>query len=1328
MNQSSNKIEFSFFSIAKKISYSKIQITNKFLYSNDFFNVCQGGLLDSKMGSNKKNFFCEICKENFKKCFGHFGYLKLFLPVFNIGYLKTVHIILQLICKSCSKILIEPGEKKDKIWKNIKNLKKKNENNQIQILTRIVQKYRKSNFCYNCFSKNGTIKKNGNFNFIHEINYEQKNSLTDLNQSNCVLNFLEISYLNPLSVFILFQQIKTEELEFLDMDKFEVRPENLLICYVPIPPISLRPSIFISETTTNEDDLTLKLSEIQFFNFQLKKNLEKEISLFNINENWNILQIECTKYLNSESFLFGLEKHSFKGLFQRLKGKNGRFRGNLTGKRVDFSGRTVISPDPNLQLNLIGFPIQMAMKLSFPEKVTKINYQRLQRNVFRGSKKFPGAIFLINLKKNKQFIFGEEKNTKNLEIKEGFKIERHLKNNDIILFNRQPSLHRISIMSHRIKIIFGKTFKFNECVCKPYNADFDGDEMNIHVPQTQKARAEAISILNLAININSPGTGEAQIAAIQDFLSASFLLTCKDQFFSLSEFGSIHAILDIHDSNKNLFLPSILKPLKLWTGKQIFSLIISINLKKKFFFLQKKNRSSIKNDQLFQKSEKIYSLNEDQCSPFFCPYDGWILFKKGYLMAGQIGKNSIGSGNKNSLINLFLNFHSYWSVLKCLNQISQFTSRWFSNYGFSFGIKEVLPKFDLIKKKKKLIFNCYNLCEALQNFFFFKKFQKKYSQKNPELLIQKIFGKLREDMGKNCFNFFDIIKNSGSIMVISGSKGSLINILQMSVCLGQQSIAGNRITKGFFKRVLPHFEIELLINNPKFKGFIDKNFYDGLNGIDFFFHSIAGREGLIDTAVKTSETGYLQRRMMKTLEDIIIFYDSSTRTSDGRMIQLKFEEDSIDPDKISFLNNYFQFSIDTFSNEVFCKNKKVEYFENLTFLRAFSFSNMDNLPFFFNLRNFYFSSFFFFDLNMIYKLSSIEKNCEKIKAISKKVQIHPGNCVGAIAAQSLGEPGTQMTLQTFHSAGVQEINITQGVPRINEIMNTSKNIINSLMKFNFLKSKKKENIYKSKIEIEKICLGEICEKIDFIFNPNIIYLDIHLKADSFLKLGINITPKKIIQIIQKHENFISKSRFFVQKNNEIIRIFPKNYKKKKNFSIFEIINLNENWKKSLSKITIFGFIESQGITVVQNFHFSSFFLKTKNFLNILKIDLVEKNTIYCSHIISIFETLGIEASRQSIILEIEKIFNTNKITINNKHLSLLADVMTYKGELLGITRYGLAKMKQNTFVLASFEKTIENLFSASIKNSHDSISGVSENIIIGKNPLIGTGIVNLINV
>nr|SVE78682.1 EOG090X00FC [Daphnia lumholtzi] len=329
-----------------------------------------------------------------------------------------------------------------------------------------------------------------------------------------------INMLNPLDILCLFERIPDEDIQFLLMNPEHGHPKDMILTRVPVPPVCIRPSVVSDlKAGTNEDDLTMKLTEIVFLNDVIVKHRLMGAKSQMILEDWDFLQLQCALYINSELSGIPLNmqpKKASRGIVQRLKGKQGRFRGNLSGKRVDFSGRTVISPDPNLRIDQVGVPELVAKILTFPTRVNEANIELMRKLVRNGADVYPGANYLQEKDSDfKKFLKYGNRDSIARNLKLGDLIERHMMDEDIVLFNRQPSLHKLSIMCHRAKVLPHRTFRFNECVCTPYNADFDGDEMNLHLPQTEEARAEAWILMGNKYNLVTPRNGELLIAAIQ---------------------------------------------------------------------------------------------------------------------------------------------------------------------------------------------------------------------------------------------------------------------------------------------------------------------------------------------------------------------------------------------------------------------------------------------------------------------------------------------------------------------------------------------------------------------------------------------------------------------------------------------------------------------------------------------------------------------------------------------------------------------------------------------------------------------------------------------
>lgn len=265
----------------------------------------------------------------------------------------------------------------------------------------------------------------------------------------------------------------------------------------------------------------------------------------------------------------GTAKHKtgkpIKAIRARLKGKEGRLRGNLMGKRVDFSARTVITPDPNLRLDELGVPIQIAMNLTVPEIVTTHNYDYLKTLVDRGANDWPGAKYIKRID-GKYIDLAELKNRTDQHLEVGYTVERHLNNNDYVIFNRQPSLHKMSLMGHRVKVLAFQTFRLNLSVTSPYNADFDGDEMNMHVPQSLETKAEIKEIMAVPRQIVAPQGNKPCMGIVQDSLLGIYRLTKRDTFLDKASVMNILMFID-YDLERGLPQPAILKPKPLWTGK-----------------------------------------------------------------------------------------------------------------------------------------------------------------------------------------------------------------------------------------------------------------------------------------------------------------------------------------------------------------------------------------------------------------------------------------------------------------------------------------------------------------------------------------------------------------------------------------------------------------------------------------------------------------------------------------------------------------------------------------------------------------------------------------
>eukprot|EP00536_Pseudo-nitzschia_multiseries_P010257 jgi/Psemu1/319821/estExt_fgenesh1_pm.C_3060011 len=1358
-------IQFGLLSPAEMQRLAEFQVTSRELFCMPSRNPAPGGCLDPRLGVSDKVSTCATCKKKLQDCAGHFGYIRLALPVFHIGYLRHTLQILQCVCKTCSRILLDNSER-EQYLERMRNPKTdvlaKN-----ATLKKVIDKCKKSKQCPYCGAVNGTVKKITGvptLKLVHE-KYKGRHSEDELDHLMDNLTMAmdhnkdlvtvmtganpPFEDLLPNKVLEIFKRIPDEDCEVVWLDPLNGRPETLILESILVPPVPIRPGVKVEfGGGSNEDDLTVKLQEILDINVALEMALTKGNPPRTIMEEWDYLQTQVAQYFNGESP--GIQRpigaKPIRGLCQRLKGKQGRFRQNLSGKRVDFSARTVISPDPNLLVNQVGVPKRVAMTMTYPERVSRYNKKKLQQRVRNGPHVHPGAN-LVRAGDGKGFdkslAFGDrEKIARSL--REGDIVERHMEDGDIVLFNRQPSLHRVSIMAHRAKVMEWRTFRFNICVCAPYNADFDGDEMNMHLPQTEEARAEANLLMGVHNNLTTPRNGEPLVAASQDFLSASYILTQTDRFYTYEQFCQLVTYFGDAVEKIDIPPPTLVKPMKLWTGKQVFTTM-----------LQPNNETKIKVS--FATKEKNYIGNKH-----FCKNDGWVDFRRGELISGNIAKKTIGDGSKTGLIFTVLRDYGSIESAKLLDRWSKFCGRYMGIHrGFSIGINDVTPSDDLTKMKHEILLEGYKKSEA--NLDLYDKGELELRPgcdllQSLEEILNGILGRLRESAGQEAMKQLPW-SNAPRIMAACGSKGSPLNISQMISCVGQQAVGGMRIQNGFVGRTLPHFEVDSL--TPSAKGFVANSFYTGLTATEFFFHAMGGREGLVDTAVKTAETGYMARRLMKALEDLSMQYDKTVRNSENTVVQFVYGDDGLNPNVME--NNdrpvdFGRLSMTIRENFPYRDEKtlgpeelksivrsklKEKRFQSLLpegaeilkeiseFFDSMAKKQIDLLNDF-RGKSVELSSLTWTSCR--FTLSQLNKFLDITLDKCTASYVEPGEAVGAIGAQSISEPGTQMTLKTFHFSGISSMNVTLGVPRLKEIINASKLISTPIITVKLEQDDNKIAARVVKAGIEKTTLGQVSKYIKEVISPNACYISIELDMDAIDQLKLNVDSESVRNSVLRGCRGVTRPAILrllddvdvkVKRgcNNKLRIYVPSRNKGSTYFCMQELKNILPN-------------VIVQGIPSVNRAVINETDKDGKQTYNLLVEGYglqdvmgspgIDGNHTWTNHIIEVENVLGVEAARTQIASEISYIMSAYGIGIDSRHLLLLSDVMTFKGEVLGITRFGVSKMRESVLHLASFEKTTDHLFDASVHGRTDEVVGVSECIIMGTPIPIGTGLPNML--
>ncbi|MCE8424570.1 MAG: DNA-directed RNA polymerase subunit A' [Candidatus Methanoperedens sp.] len=818
-------------------------------YDDDGFPI-EMGLMDTRLGVIDPGLRCKTCGGRAGECPGHFGHIELVAPVIHVGFAKLIRKVLRATCRTCGALLLTIDQKK-KYVEQIKTLRRMGQPIE-EIVTEVFKEARKAGTCQYC----GEVQQ--------EIKFEKPTTYVENEHK-----------LMPTDIRARLEKMTDEDIEVIGMDPQNARPEWIILTVLPVPPVTMRPSITLESGQRSEDDLTHKLVDIIRINQRFQENREAGAPQLIIEDLWELLQYHVTTFIDNAVSGVPPARHRsgrpLKTLSQRLKGKEGRFRGSLSGKRVNFSARTVISPDPNLRIFEVGVPLEIAKELTITLNVTPRNIDEVKEYVRRGPENHPGANYIVRAD-GRRVKITDKNSTEMADLVElGWKVDRQIKDKDVVLFNRQPSLHRMSIMAHEIKVLPNKTFRLNPAVCPPYNADFDGDEMNMHIPQTEEARAEAKILMHVAENILSPRFGGPIIGGIHDHISGLFLLTNSKDKINKVDALELLAKSEIRElpepagkENKRPY----------WTGKQIFSQILPKGLNLEF------------------KAEICEQC--DICKGVDCEHDAYVVIKDGVLETGSIDEKAIGAFKSVILDKLMKEFNPQIAC-KFIDDATRLSIRGIMRKGFSFGMDdEYIPpeaqnhineELDKAGDKVEKLIAAYKAGELEQ-------LPGRTINETLEMEIMKELSKARDSTGDIAGRHLGM-DNSAVIMAKSGARGSMLNLTQMAACVGQQAVRGERIKRGYAGRTLPHFDRGDL--GSQAHGFVRASYKSGLSPTEYFFHAIGGREGLVDTAVRTSQSGYLQRRLVNALQDLEVQFDGTVRDTRKMIIQFKYGEDGINP-------------------------------------------------------------------------------------------------------------------------------------------------------------------------------------------------------------------------------------------------------------------------------------------------------------------------------------------------------------------------------------------------------------------------------------------------
>lgn len=1054
---------------------------------------------------------------------GCYGYLELPSPVIHPGFYDFIRKILNAVCPVCSSVRVK------KTLSEITKLKRK-KNNATRFLY-ISEQGRKINKCPSCDSALPSVKSEKEMRVLGLVFEYTDKSVGGKPQSR------NKHYLAPEEIYAILRKIPDDDCWLLGFDPKNSHPAWMMWTVVPISPPTVRPSVQADNGKISEDDLTFKYNEL----IKSVNALRHEMALIadsnvvndqtdgnNLLKLQNAVQWDVATLINNESNNYpratNRAQRELKTLRQRLKGKPGRIRGNLMGKRVDASARTVITADPNISIDQVGVPIQIAQELTYPEKVNHLNISRLTTLVRRGNN-YPGARRIK--RKNERYPRDLQIiDHADLTLDYGDVVYRHLLDGDVVLMNRQPSLHRMSMMAHRVKVMsLGQSFRLNVNVTSPYNADFDGDEMNMHVPQSLQAVYELLHLAMVSTQIVSPQSSIPVIGLVQDSLLGIYRMTSEHirgydstkgeiDYLNWSHFMKLTGWLNNYQGQ----LPSPLATRDFygWTARQLITMILpNINV----------NKGGLK------------------------IIDGHYPEPEYGQEAIALNKRQIGPSASNGIVHITWNDYGSGITRKMMDDFSRITSQWLLIKGFSMGVRDIEVDRKVVQGSVEAIKQSYmrdaqqlidglhlNNYEEVRNRIIGQPrglARTEFEQFESDMiyLLAQLDDKVKTETSNNLDNFRNYKgerrDNCLSSMVNAGSKGSKANMVSIIASLGQQVIDGGRVVDNYYRRPNPYAPKDDL--TPETRGFVANSYAQGLTPIEFLAHASAGRIGVVSTSIKTADTGYVQRKLVKSCEDVVARYDRTCRNANDRIIQFSYGGDGCDGSHLEKINipwlgyrpSRFAFTYrhqadndglnDMLDDETWSRftanmeaenramadefNELKEYRQELTYY--FKYKVVDSLPCPFNIQRIisnvqhrlkvaqsircdltpreiiekvnqlsaklvingddvHVNNGASYNMNLLLKSYLNSKkliytdliNSYSLEMIISDIQkqfensiVNPGEAVGIIASQSIGEPSTQLTLDTFHhtGSGEQKANVSLGIPRLKEIISVSKN-------------------------------------------------------------------------------------------------------------------------------------------------------------------------------------------------------------------------------------------------------------------------------------------------
>ena len=1415
-------IQFSILSPEEIRRNSVVQITNRNTYSNGKPDV--NGLFDPRMGTLENGTACPTDGLTNDETPGYFGHVELARPVIHINHLKEIVKICKCVCFKCSKLLINKNDYKHIIdWTPSKRW------DYVSSLTSNVKRCgEKTNDGCGCLQP-GKIKVLG---IATIMGYWDKLPGTDTS--------VELEF-TPQKLLTIFRRISDEDVRFMGFHPKWSRPEWMICEVMPIAPPQVRPSVKHDAQQRSEDDLTHIYSKL----LKTNDDLKKRIASCQDPDNDNIVRSMTTLL---QYFVAMIANNKVKGsepisqrsgrpyqcIMGRLNGKNGRIRGNLMGKRVNYSARSVITGDPNLSIRQLGVPMKIASNITRPEVVNDRNRDFLMQFVRNApTKTYPCATSI-----DKQ---GRKINLRNFDVSmitldNGDIVHRQMMDGDTVLFNRQPSLHKMSMMGHVVKVMnVGDTFRMNVGDTKPYNADFDGDEMNMHMPQSSPAEIELSNLSAIPHQLISPTNNSPIIGIYQDSLLGCFLYTK-----SSTDVLELRRAMNLLAMYNHIDYTMFENPTQKWENRTIPRVAIL---------------SQITPPITYKAKNGLYDSSKEDAKTS----NNIVEISRGSYVRGRI------DGSVKNIIHRVHNDLGNMHACNYIDDLQNVITEYMKTHSYSVGISDLMADANTAQKIREVIHAKKQAVSQIIDEVHLGVFKNNTADSNMTEFENRINDTLIEAMNEAGKTGRANLSADNRFLTIvnSGSKGKVVNISQMISCLGQQNVEGKRIQYGFDSRTLPHYS--KYDDSPNSRGFIENSYISGLTAQELFFHAMGGRIGLIDTAVKTSQTGYIQRKLIKGLEDLKVEYDGTVRNNKNKIIQFNYGDDGFETTrvekqaiplaKMTIEDIYTHYDVFQEQNikDIMTPNAASRYrsekdrtYENMEEIISMMVKRRDevvqeifankseesvltpvNIPALMNMvqgqlnlsnkilldttplemvqlcKDFYkqlkeqfksnpptalFETLYWFYLTprelmqRRFHLTALRTLLDLIMLKYKQAIVHPGEMVGVVAGQSIGEPTTQLTLNTFHSAGVaSKSNVTRGVPRIEELLRLTKNPKNPSLTVHLKPSDEQfqdRAIHYSKM-MEYTKLGDLVKMAQIWFDPNDgrsnivedrIFMEQFNAFENMLsECGVasssasstNVPSKWVIRMELDPSALLDKNItmddvHFALKNSpygdgiqciysdfnmerlifriRIVQSLAKAKRKSQDLDPLDDLCALKNFQDTLMSNIILRGLEGtvkvlprklQNMMVKEDGKYVNkpvWIMDTTgtNLMGALALDYIDKTRTYSNDVKEIFDVLGVEAARQILLAEFNEVMEFAGVSINYHHLSVLCDRMASTKDMVSIYRTGIIGDDIGPISKSTFEVQTEVLLEAARRGEYDHMRGVSACVMTGQFGHFGT--------